>query len=173
VTSSEERTETVLRERAKQLAIPGESETNDYFDVLAFQLGAESYGVELCHTTGVHFLRDLMPVPLSPPFVVGAINLRGTVVSVLDLGRLLEVPGSAVVERDQIIALHFEEVEVALMTDRISGVRRVSRSQLQPGLPNLSGMNASYVEGITRDRMILLDVKRLLSDPKISAEGEF
>lgn len=173
IANSDEQTETVLRERAKQLAKPTETETDEYFDVLEFQLGSETYGVELSYSTGVHFLKDLMPIPLGPAFVVGAINLQGRVVAVVDFRQLLELPVSAVNELNRVIALHSEEVEVGLLTENISGVRRVSRNQLQPGLSTLTGANASYLEGITKDRMILLDAKRLLSDPKLSAEGEF
>ena len=141
--------------------------------MLEFQLGAESYGVELSYAIGVHFLRDLMPLPLGPAFVVGAINLQGTVVAVVDLRQLLELPASAVSNLSRVVVLHSEEMSVGLLADSISGVRRVSKKDFQAGLQTLTGASATYLEGVTSDRMILLDVKRMLSDPKLSAEGDF
>jgi purine-binding chemotaxis protein CheW len=173
IANPDEETERVLRERAKQLSKPAEIEIEGCFEVLEFQLGSESYGVNLSYSSGVYFLRDLMPVPVGPSFVIGAVNLQGRVVAVVDLRRWLDLPIGAATDLNRVIALHSGDVEVGILTHGVSGVRSISRSELQCGLPTLTGANAMYLEGLTRDGMILLDVRRLLSDPKLSLEEEF
>ncbi len=97
----------ILKERAQALARPQEevSAPAETLDLLVFSLGGERYGIEAAHVVDVLRLRELTPVPGTPPFVLGVMNHRGRIVAVLDLPKLLELPGHGSAEDSRVVAV--------------------------------------------------------------------
>jgi purine-binding chemotaxis protein CheW len=58
-------------------------------------------------------------------------------------------------------------MELGILADAVLGVRSITLQELQPALPTLTGMQAEYLQGITKDRLVVLDVEKILSDQKI------
>jgi purine-binding chemotaxis protein CheW len=164
----------ILAARARELARVPESArpSEDVLEVLEFQLAHEHYAVEARYVREVHPFRELTPLPFTPPFILGIVNVRGRILPVMDIKKFFDLPDGGLTDLHRIIFLHHAEVELGLLADLSVGVRLLPVEDLQPSLPTLTGVRAEYLKGVTRDRLIVLDAARILSDPKIIVEDE-
>ncbi|HLP58214.1 MAG TPA: chemotaxis protein CheW, partial [Candidatus Deferrimicrobium sp.] len=100
----------ILAERARQLArveIAGEKEECP-LEVVEFRLANENYALECRYIREVFFLKSLTPIPGAPDFVLGILNLRGQIVSVIDLAKFFELPAQGLNEPMWVIVLENE-----------------------------------------------------------------
>ena len=116
--------------------------------------------------------KELTPVPCTPAFYRGIVNVRGRMVAVIDLKPFFDLPASGVTDLHQVIILHSEEMDLGILADDIEGVRSVPVSQLQATLPILSGIGQDYLRGVTSERLAILAADRILADPKIMVRDE-
>ncbi len=160
----------ILRERAGRFAsapaLPAEKET-DALECVEFSLAHERYALETVHVREICALNDLTPVPLTPSFVLGIMNLRGGVLSIIDLKKFFELPEKGITDLNKVIVLGSGEMEFGVLADSITGVRAVRTDELTAGLVTLTGIREDYLKGVTPDRLIVLDGGRLLSDKSI------
>ncbi len=161
--------ERTLRERARLLArVPERTEDADGSDVLLFRLREESYAVDLALLRKVHLARGLTPVPCTPPHVAGILNVRGEVVTVLDLASALGL-GDRLESTDstRILLVELPEGRVGLLVDEVMGDRRVDLANLDVAL---SGKE--YTRGVAEGSVVLLDLARLLSGGRFEVQEE-
>lgn len=164
----------ILRQRARALAVREKEERRNEatLEIVEFQLATERYGVETFSVQEVHPLRELTPLPGAPPFVSGIINLRGIIVSVLDVRQLFELPASGLTELNKVIVLQSATMQFGILADAIIGVRTIPAASLQASLPTLTGIREEYLKGIAPGRLIILDAERLLGDTNIIVRQE-
>jgi purine-binding chemotaxis protein CheW len=167
--SSNPEAERILQARAQALARPplNVAAAGTGLELLEFRLAAERYAVESRHVQEVHPLRELTPLPCTPPFILGIVNVRGRILPVIDLKKFFELPERGVTDLHRIILVRGHGLEVGLLADVIIGVRSVAAETLQPSLPTLTGIRADYLKGISEERLVVLDLDRLLADPRI------
>jgi purine-binding chemotaxis protein CheW len=155
-----------LQERARRLAreqpVQGVQER---LEILVFQLAWENYGVETSFVREVYPLKDLAPIPCMPAFVLGIINLRGELCPVIELKRLFGLPDSGLTNATSAVVLHDSVMEFGLLADVILGVRTLGVSELQPPPATFSGINESFLKGVTRERLAVLDARNILAHP--------
>ena len=160
-----EETRRILEARARLAArppvVPDESER---LTLLAFSLAGETYGIETRHVGEVCPLKELTAVPCTPPFIAGVMNLRGRILAILDLRPLFDLPARGLTELNRVIVLRGGDDEFGLLADSIDGVRPVPVSDLQEGLPTLTGVRERFLRGITGQLLVVLDGARLLGD---------
>jgi purine-binding chemotaxis protein CheW len=155
----------VLDARARAAAKPpARPDDRERLEVLAFALASETYAVETCHVREACQLKDLTAVPCTPPFVAGVMNLRGQIVAIVDLRAFFELPARGLTDLNRVIVLTGGDNELGLLADSIDGVRSVTVSDLQEGLPTLTGIRERYLKGVTRQMLAVLDGARLLGD---------
>jgi len=173
----------ILEERAQSLArlsekksAPGES-----LEVLGFHLGTEYLGIP---TEGVHEIQPLSAhhwsrVPCAPDFIVGIVNLRSRIYSIMDLTVFWGLPPRPPSEEAHILLVRGghnstrQETELTLLTDDLDKVRRLQPEDLNPVPPTVSSKVQAHIRGVTSDMMMVLDLESLLSDPTIIVyEGE-
>jgi len=164
----------VLRARARTLARAPERDATqvDSLELLEFRLARESYALEIRHVAEVVALNDLTPLPCTPPFVRGIVNVRGRVLPVLDIKQFFDFPDQELTDLHRIILVHGNNLELGVLADLIVGVRSIRVESLQPSLPTLTGIRAEYLKGVTAERLVVLDLERLLADPKIIVNEE-
>lgn len=167
-------TELLLRERAQALArAPSPAPAaNSQLEVLEFRLASERYAVESGYVTGVQPLHDLTPLPCTPAFLLGVVNVRGRIVPVLDLKKFFELPEQGLTDLHRVILVQGNGLELGLLADVIVGVRNVALDRLQHSLPTLGGIRAEYLKGIGEERLVVLALDRILADPKIIVHEE-
>ncbi|MCX6546384.1 MAG: chemotaxis protein CheW [Acidobacteria bacterium] len=160
-----EETRRILETRARAAARPpAKTDDAERLEVLAFSLAGETYGVETCRVREVCQLKDLTAVPCTPPFVAGVMNLRGRILAIVDLRKFFDLPARGLTDLNRVIVLGGGDNEIGLLADSIDGVRSVTVSALQDGLPTLTGIRERFLKGVTGQMLTVLDGDRLLAD---------
>lgn len=161
----------VLKARAKILAREPEADEQkrERIEVVGFLLAYESYAIESSFVREVYPLKHLAPLPGTPPFVVGIINVRGQIVSVINLKKFFDLPEKGLTDLNKVIILQDGKTEFGILADALLSVGHVPLDELQPSLPTLTGVRAEYLKGVTASRLAVLDAAKLLADPKINA----
>lgn len=164
----------ILKERAKLLAREPKKEpvTAEAFEILEFALAYESYGVETSFVREVYPLKELTPLPHTPPFILGITNVRGQIVSIIDVKKFFDLPERGLTDLNKIIILHNDRMEFGVLADVIIAVRHIALKDIQPSLPTLTGIRQEYLKGVTPERLVILDAERLLSDSKMVVHEE-
>ena len=163
----------ILRARALALARPQQGGAAEgALELLEFRLAQECYGVETRHVSQVVPLGELTPVPCTPPFVLGIVNVRGRIIPVIDIKKFFDLPDRGLTDLHQVILVRGNEMELGLLADVIVGVRSVALDGLQGSLATLSGQRADYLKGVSAERLVVLDLDRMLADPKIIVHEE-
>ena len=163
-----------LLERTRQWAtVVEEEQTDGWLEVLSFSISGELYAIESEHVAEALPLAQYTPLPGTPPYVLGIVNVRGHIVSLLDLRVLFELSISGLSDKNFMVILRSSEMEFALLIDRVLGITRIRQEALQGKLANLSGVRAAYLLGVTAEQWTVLDGARLLGDPslRVMAEG--
>lgn len=164
-----EETKRVLEQRARLLARePVRAESDDeWIEVVEFALAHERYAVASEHVREVYPLEELTPLPCTPAFVLGIVNLRGEILSVIDIKKFFDLPEKGLTDLNKVIVLESEGMVFGIVADAIGGVRRISRAGIQPSLPTLTGIREDYLQGVTAERVVVLDGEKLLNDEKL------
>ncbi|MBK5275685.1 MAG: purine-binding chemotaxis protein CheW [Desulfuromonadales bacterium] len=161
-------TREILKARAGELARQtGEDVAGATLEVLEFLISYETYAIEISWIAEAYPLRELTPLPGTPPFVLGIINVRGRILSVIDIRTFFDLPHTGLTNLNKVIILQSGEMEFGILADEIIGTRSIPLAELQPPLPTLTGIREEYLKGVTRERTALLDGEKLLADRKI------
>ncbi|MDB6038375.1 MAG: CheW protein [Verrucomicrobiales bacterium] len=164
----------VLRARARALSRISEppAVAQTFLELLEFRVAQESYALENRYVQEVCPFKELTPLPCTPPFVLGIVNIRGRILPVLDLKKFFDLPEVGLTDLHRIILVQGNGLELGLLADVIVGVRSVPADCLQPSLPTLGGIRSDYLKGVTAERLVVLDLARILADPRIIVHEE-
>jgi purine-binding chemotaxis protein CheW len=173
-TLTTEETQRILRARAESLAreptpMTAAAET---IEVVEFMLAYERYAVESGYVRDVHALDSLTPLPCTPAFVLGIVNLRGEILSVIDLGRFFDLPRKGLTDLNKAIVLRSGTMQFGVLADTVVGMRRVPVTDIQPSLPTLTGVREEFLKGVTSERLVILDGEKLLTDKSIVVQEQ-
>ena len=164
-----EKCQRILRQRARELAREpmAREESGEFIDVVEFLVANEHYGVESHFVREVFLVKDLAALPCVPTYVLGVINIRGKIVSVVDFRRFFELPEKGLTGLNKAVIVSAAEMELGVLADAVVGSRRIPARELQPSLPTLTEIRAEYLKGVSGERLVVLDAEKILSDPKL------
>ncbi|MBI9108376.1 MAG: purine-binding chemotaxis protein CheW [Spirochaetales bacterium] len=163
---TEEEKERILKGRAKDLAkeTAGEEGADTRIWVVEFVLAKERYGIEPDFVRDVFPVKILTPLPGTPAFVLGITNMRGEILSVIDLKRFFDIPDVGIGDRAKVLVLESETMVFGFLVDSVIGTRSIPLDSIQPALPTLTEIRRKYLKGVTNDRMAVLDGEAILGD---------
>ena len=164
----------LLQARAEELAKrPAQQDDQEQrLDCLEFQLSGESYAVEMSYINETLPLADFTPLFCTPPFVLGITNLRGRIISIVDLRRFFELPTVGLSDLNRVIVVGNGSMEFGVLADAVIGMRSVAPGELQPAPATCTGIREEFLSGVTSDRMALLDMAKILADKRIVVHEE-
>ena len=143
---------------------------------LAFTLGGETFAMDIRSIREVIQFGGITEVPLMPPFIRGVINLRGSVVPVIDLFVRFGRPACDVAHRTCIVILELSQgdgtAELGVMVDNVSEVLSIAASEVEPAPAFGSDIRSEFIAGVAKvgERfVILLDVNHVLSIDELAA----
>lgn len=167
-------TRRILHERALALAAePDRTQSlNQSTEVVEFMLAHERYAIESCYVREVVPLENLTPLPCTPAFVLGIVNLRGEILSVIDIKKFFDLPEQGLTDLNKVIVLQSGDMLFGILADAINGVRRIAVTDIQPSLPTLTGIRQDYLKGVTPERLVILDAEKLLVDQSIVVQEQ-
>ncbi|MBF0454592.1 MAG: purine-binding chemotaxis protein CheW [Magnetococcales bacterium] len=159
----------LLRRRARELAESSlaRPQAKETIEVVVFQIDQEQYALELAHIQEVYPLKDLTAIPGVPTFVLGVINVRGRIVSVVDIRQFFDIPHQGFTNLNRIIILESAQMAFGILADDIKEVRTIRRSEIQPALPTLTGIREAFLLGVGDDHTVILDGARILASPTL------
>ncbi len=164
----------ILQIRSRELAEKSKEEYLDteYFEVVEFILSFETYAIESSYVGEVYSLKDFTHVPCTPSFVLGITNVRGRIISVIDIRKFFNLPERGLTNLNRVIVVHTPDMELGILADSIKEVRLLSRKAIQPTPPTLMDIGSEFLQGVTEDCVIVLDVRKILCDSRIIVHQE-
>jgi len=159
----------ILKERARSLARKpaGDRKEADSITVTEFLLADEHYAIESKHIHGIYQIKEFTPLPCTPPFIFGIVNIHGEIISVSDIKKFFDLPEQGITNLNKIIVIQTGQMELGILADEIIGVKTISVKEIQVSLPTLMGIREKYLKGVTKERLIILDAVKFLSDESI------
>jgi purine-binding chemotaxis protein CheW len=147
---------------------PFDASDGGELEVIVFRVAGQSYAIESRYAREVHLLKDLTPVPCTPAFFLGVINVRGRFCPVIELRRFLGLPASGLINASHALVLRDEHMEFALAVDAVAGIRSARANALEPWQDGATAGAADFLRGVAPDRTLVLDAGRILAHPGIA-----
>lgn len=134
---------------------------------VTFRLGNETYGINVMQVQEVLRYTEIAPVPGAPIYVLGIINLRGNVVTVIDTCQRFGLPPIEVTDNTRIVIIEAEQQVIGILVDSVAEVVYLRASEIEQA-PNVGNdENAKFIQGVAnRDNelLILVDLNKLLTE---------
>ncbi|MBZ0293298.1 MAG: chemotaxis protein CheW [Anaerolineae bacterium] len=154
-----------LRKRAQQYAAPkaqAQQVIEQGLALLTFRLGSETYGVDVVTVRGVREVTHITRVPSVPAFYRGVVNVRGQVVTVLDLRLFFNVNvAEESVSPTELVVVEANNLTIGLLAHDVQDVVTVSQEQVE------AMESMPYTLGVTPDHLVVLSIEMLLKDDRL------
>jgi len=160
----------LLKARAKVLARIPETPVSAQagMDVIVFTLAMERFGIETIHVREVLSAVAITPVPCTPRYMAGVINVRGDIIAVFDLKIFFEFPVSrSPTVTGEVIIVEVGDSVFGVLADSAEGVFFVPLADLKGTLPLFVGRYEESLKGVTAEHLIVLDMPRILVEQKL------
>jgi purine-binding chemotaxis protein CheW len=170
--ASEEK-QNILKSRARELAVEQEkAASEDFLDIVKFRLAYEDYGIGTAFISEVYPLKEFTPLPCVPSFVFGLLNVRGHILSVVDLKKFFNLPEKGLGDLNKVIILKNDNMEFGILADDIIGIQRILPRDIQQVPVSITGIGADYLKGVAGDGTIILDAAEILGDKRMIVNEE-
>lgn len=149
-----------------------EQEPSKTLELLTFKLSDQEYSLDIMSVREIRGWTRTTPLPHAPDYMKGVINLRGTVLPVMDLAQRLGLAPREHTDRNVIIVVHHEETMTGLLVDAVSDIIALTANDLQPppDVQSTAGVNVVSALTLIDDRMIrVLDLTSVVAQSKSSA----
>lgn len=168
-----EQARAVLIERARRLARrpPTADRAVVGLDAIVFELGAERYAIATRHVREVVQVAALTPIPGTADFVLGVTNLRGDLVVIVDLRRLLGTAAADVSSTSPCLILGDDRAQLGVLTDAVQDVTTIPPDAIMELAASSNEAVRPHLHGVTRDGLIILDATSLLDNVRLVSDS--
>ncbi|MDD4603198.1 MAG: chemotaxis protein CheW [Bacteroidales bacterium] len=155
----------ILQERAQKISgLRTEKELiEETILAVEFLLLPETYAIDSAFVSEVLPLRNLTVIPGTPPFIIGVINVRGKIISVVNFKNLFNLKEKGVSALNKIIIIKHQQMEFGILTDEITGTKQLDMNSLSSPPVTLHGAGVDYIQGITPHGIIVLNAMYILT----------
>ncbi len=139
---------------------------NSTMELATFYLGSALCGMDILNIQEINKLTDITKVPQAPEYVMGILNLRGQIVTIIDLGRKLGLPMVDRDEKNRNIIVRSKDESIGLFVSRISDVVTANPDKIEPPPANIGNIQGEYFGGVfkTEDRLVgVLNLEKIVS----------
>jgi purine-binding chemotaxis protein CheW len=152
------------------------SATDTVIQLVTFRLKDETYGINVMQVQEVLRVTEIAPVPGAPSYVLGIVNLRGNVVTVIDTRTRFGLPMTELDDSSRIVIIESEQQVVGILVDSVAEVVELRQSEIDSA-PNVGNDESSrYIQGVASrddDLLIVVDLNKLLTDEEWSEVSMF
>jgi len=144
--------------------------------IVGFRIGRETFGVRISHVHEIVRVPEITAVPESPEYVEGVINLRGKIISVVDLRKRFGEKQINNSKKNRILVVEVENKMVGLIVDAASEVMKIPETEIDLPPNVFEDGEVNYVTGVgkTKGRLVILvDLTRVLQKGELRRLGEF
>ena len=149
------------------------------WQLVTFELGGETYGIDIMQVEGIVQVQQVRPIPYAPDYVEGIFNLRGEIIPVINLHRRFRLKHVELSEEDRLLSgmviLAIDNTHLAVMIDKVSRVVRVNENDVQPPPQMISGIGVEYIRGVVNhgdSYLIILDAGKLFDMRELEQLGQ-
>lgn len=130
----------------------------DHMQVVSFLVGNEEYAIEILFIHEINRITQITPVPNTPTFIRGIMNLRGNVIPVVDLREKFGLSPKEFDEESRIIVVEMEEKLVAIIVDSVYQTLRIRKNDVELAADMITGISGNYIKGVAKykDRLVIL-----------------
>ncbi|BCD99170.1 chemotaxis protein CheW [Marinagarivorans cellulosilyticus] len=143
---------------------------------VTFHLAGETYGVNVMQVQEVLRYTEIAPVPGAPHYVIGIINLRGNVVTVIDTRNRFGLTPGELTDNTRIVIIEAEKNVVGILVDSVAEVVYLRQSEIETA-PNVGNEeSAKFIQGVchkNNELLILIELDKLITDEEWAAIGGF
>lgn len=142
--------------------------------MVAFKLGREEYGIDILQVQEIKKMTDITRVPHTPDYIKGVINLRGSVLPVIDLKTRLDLMEQEYTDDTRIIIVKVDEIAVGMIVDAVSEVLAISQDQIEAPQESVGGVSTDYLSGVGKMEnrlLILLNLEAIIGMSQESKAG--
>lgn len=143
--------------------------------LVIFNLGSESFGVEISAVESIIKMQAITSVPQAPAFIEGVTNLRGRVLPVLDLRKRLGLITNKMGKDSRIIVAEMNGLVVGMIVDSVNEVLRISQDTIESPPSFFNSVDTRFLKGIVRlenQLALLLDLSQVLTLDELAAAGQ-
>ena len=145
----------------------GQTTEDPIFQYVTFRLDEETYGINVMQIQEVLRYTEIAPVPGAPDYVIGIINLRGNVVTVIDTRKRFGLCDTEVSDHTRIVVLEIEGQVVGVLVDSVAEVVYIKQSEVETA-PNVGNdESARFIQGVCNkngELIILVEFEKMLSE---------
>jgi purine-binding chemotaxis protein CheW len=142
---------------------------------LTFVLGNEEYGIEILRVREIIGIMEITPVPQTPDYVKGVINLRGKVIPVIDQRIKFSMPEVEQTQETCVIVVEVKESLIGILVDNVSEVLDIGREEIEATPQFGKEIDTQFIMGLGKTKgklIILLDIEKVLSTEVIKMVEE-
>jgi len=157
--------------KAAQIANNTSSAEDAVLQWVTFKLSGEVYGINVMQVQEVLRYNEVAPVPGSPVYVLGIINLRGNVVTIIDTRNRFGLEPTTPTDNTRILVIESEKNVVGIMVDSVSEVVYLKQSEIEKPPSVGREDSAKFIQGVCNkdgELLILVDLDKLLSEDEWS-----
>ena len=140
---------------------------NPVIQLVGFRLDNEDYAIAITKIQEIILMKPITRVPQVPEFIEGLINLRGSVIPIINLRKRFSLPPRDVDDETRTIVVNIQDKTVGCIVDAVTQVMRINRDQIQPPPLSVLAVAHQYISGLARldDRLlIILEIERLFDE---------
>jgi purine-binding chemotaxis protein CheW len=141
--------------------------TNNSIEMATFYVGNALFGMDILKVQEINKILDMTIVPQAPEYVKGILNLRGQIVTIIDLGIKLGLSSIEIGPETRNIIVNSKNEYIGLLVDRIGDVERASEDSIEVPPANIGGVKAQLFEGVYKKENSLigiLNVEKVLKE---------
>ena len=149
---------------------------NPIIQLVGFRLDSEDYAIAITKIQEIILMKPITRIPQVPDFIEGLINLRGSVIPIVNLRKRFGLPSREVDDETRTIVVNVHDKTVGCIVDAVTQVMRINRDQIQPPPLSVLSVAHQYISGLARldDRLlIILEIERLFDEQSPVVSGQW
>ena len=150
------------------------NENDKQIQLVTFLLGSEKYGIGIMDVNGIQKNQEIRAIPNSPDFIEGIINLRGSIVPIINLHHRFHFKPASLSDEEKLlggfIILTINDMQIGIIIDKILSVVTINTSNIQPPPQLMAGIGSEYIQGVLREEegyLIMLNIRKLFSPQEL------
>lgn len=140
--------------------------------LVVLELANELYGVDIGAVNTIIRMQEVTRIPRTPDYVEGVINLRGSIIPVIDLRTRFGLPAGERTKASRIMVVEATGQLIGMVVDAVAETLRLPSDSIEPPSPVVTGVETEYIRGVGKQEnrlVILLDIDRVLSSEEMAS----
>lgn len=145
---------------------PKQTSADQTEQLVVFRLANEYYGVDIGAVNTIIRMQEITDIPQTPDFVEGVINLRGSIIPVIDLSKRFGLPACEATKASRIVVVESDGQMIGMVVDAVAETLRLPADAIEPPSPVIASVDAEYLRGVGKQDnrlVILLDLDKVLT----------